>query len=313
MDIVAASGIGLSYFELKVAFMFHEFARRGVDYAVVEVGMGGLLDGTNVVTRQDKVCIITDIGFDHTNVLGNTLAKIAAQKAGIIQPHNHAFTYKQSEEIMGAVRTAADRAQATLHEVTANDNNAAAGLHLPIFQRRNFYLARQVVEYILKRDGRRPLSAAQLRQGAAVRIPGRMETFHMNGKIIVLDGAHNEQKMAAFVQSVREAYPREPVAALVAFAKAGSNRWQPTADTLTQLARHIIVTSFDLRPDDRLKSSLEAQEVADYLKRSDFLSFSVEADLTRAYHKLLLRPERILLVTGSLYMLGGIWSLIGED
>jgi dihydrofolate synthase/folylpolyglutamate synthase len=64
LELIEKSGIQPSYFEVLVAFMYWLFDRRGVDYAVVEVGLGGLLDGTNVVDRSDKVCVITDIGFD---------------------------------------------------------------------------------------------------------------------------------------------------------------------------------------------------------------------------------------------------------
>ncbi|MCA9326649.1 hypothetical protein KC976_03555, partial [Candidatus Saccharibacteria bacterium] len=75
-----------SYFELLTAMAFWEYARRGVDAAVMEVGLGGLLDATNVISRRDKICLITDIGLDHTEILGDTLVEIAQQKAGIIQP-----------------------------------------------------------------------------------------------------------------------------------------------------------------------------------------------------------------------------------
>ena len=75
----------LSFFEMTVALAFHYFANEHVDVAVVEVGMGGRLDSTNVITPS--LSIITNIGFDHTQFLGDTLPKIAAEKAGIIKPH----------------------------------------------------------------------------------------------------------------------------------------------------------------------------------------------------------------------------------
>ena len=75
----------LSFFEMTVGLAFDYFADEQVDVAVVEVGMGGRLDSTNVITPD--LCIITNIGFDHTQFLGDTLPKIAAEKAGIIKPH----------------------------------------------------------------------------------------------------------------------------------------------------------------------------------------------------------------------------------
>jgi dihydrofolate synthase / folylpolyglutamate synthase len=310
MDVVAETGIKVSYFELKVAFMFTEFARRKVDYAVVEVGMGGLVDGTNVVSREDKVCIITDIGFDHTNFLGNTLAKITAQKAGIIRPHNQAFMYTQPHEVMKVARAAAERAEGTLHEITPENEPAIKDLHLPLFQQRNFYLAEQAANFVLERDGRKLLTPAQISEAAATHIPGRMEIFHNNGKTIVIDGAHNEQKMETLVRSVRAQFPNRPIAALVAFSMAGPNRWQPALNALKPIVKHMVVSSFDLQPDDRLKTSVDAHELADYLKTTGFESVAVEPELTKAYASLLQRPEPVLLVTGSLYMLGEILPLL---
>jgi dihydrofolate synthase/folylpolyglutamate synthase len=75
--------IALSFFEMTVGMAFHHFADEQVDIAVVEVGMGGRLDSTNVITPL--VSVITNIGLDHTQFLGDTLAKIAAEKAGIIK------------------------------------------------------------------------------------------------------------------------------------------------------------------------------------------------------------------------------------
>ena len=93
------SAITPTYFELLVALAFLVFREEDVDYAVIETGLGGLLDGTNVITRQDKVCVITDIGLDHTDVLGATVEEIALQKAGIVQPGTTLILQHQAETI----------------------------------------------------------------------------------------------------------------------------------------------------------------------------------------------------------------------
>jgi dihydrofolate synthase / folylpolyglutamate synthase len=298
---IEASGIEPSYFELMVAFAFQQFATRGVDYAVIEVGLGGLLDATNVISRADKVCVITDIGLDHTNVLGNTISEIAAQKAGIIQHGNQVFMYKQSEAVMGEARRAALRNTAKLHEIARA--KIAALTHLPRFQQRNFYLAEQAIRYVLQRDGVPELTPRQLKFAAGIQVPGRMEIHRAGGKTIIFDGAHNEQKMTALTQSIRAAFPDQPVAALAAFVKSDAERWHPALDSLALVAKHIIVSSFNLEPDDRLKKSMSAQQVADYLRESGFTAVNVESDLATACHELLKRPEPVLLITGSLYML----------
>ena len=82
--LIPHSSLSLSFFEMTVGLAFDYFAREKVDVAVIEVGMGGRLDSTNVITPE--LSIITNIGFDHTQFLGDTLPKIAAEKAGIIKP-----------------------------------------------------------------------------------------------------------------------------------------------------------------------------------------------------------------------------------
>jgi dihydrofolate synthase/folylpolyglutamate synthase len=117
LELVGQSGIVLTYTEIMYGFAFWEFARHSVDYIVVEVGMGGLLDATNVIDRNDKISVITDIGLDHTNVLGDTIQQIAAHKAGIIRLGNTIFMHRQPEEVLDVIRLTAKQRQADLHIV----------------------------------------------------------------------------------------------------------------------------------------------------------------------------------------------------
>src|SRR5581483_2006875 len=219
LDVVQNSGVMPSYFELMVAFAYYEFDRRQVDYAVIEVGLGGLLDSTNVISREDKVCIITDIGLDHTRVLGNTLSLIAAQKAGIIQQQNTVFTYQQSEEVMRAIRTVCDGQQGILRVIVPQVTPYAGMAALPLFQQRNMYLALQAAQHVCKRDGLSPVGEEQIAHAAQVYIPGRMDVVYSQGKTIIFDGAHNEQKMRVLLASVRAAFPGQDIAVLWRFRK----------------------------------------------------------------------------------------------
>ena len=85
-----------SFFELTTAMAFHYFAQQQVDVAVIEVGLGGRLDCTNIIAPD--LCVITNISFDHTGLLGDTLSKIATEKAGIIKPHTHVIIGEYNEE-----------------------------------------------------------------------------------------------------------------------------------------------------------------------------------------------------------------------
>src|ERR1700689_2040317 len=103
LDIAQQASPKPSYFELFHAFTLWAMERQSVDYVVVETGVGGLLDATNISGRPDKVCIITDIGFDHTELLGKTFRAIAAQKIGIAHDQNNVFMSPQADEIMAVV------------------------------------------------------------------------------------------------------------------------------------------------------------------------------------------------------------------
>ena len=154
LAIVETLDIKPTYFELLYSFSFWVFAAQQVDYAVVETGMGGLYDPTNIATREDKVCIITDIGFDHMHVLGHTLPEIAAQKAGIIHRHNAVFRYRQADEVNAVIADRAARLDADLHMLAAE---ALAELYaggfseaMADFQRHNWLLAYAAFRYVAR-------------------------------------------------------------------------------------------------------------------------------------------------------------------
>lgn len=304
LSIVQDSGVTPSYFELMVAFAYYEFDRRQVDYAVIEVGLGGLLDSTNVISREDKVCVITDIGLDHTRVLGNTLSLIAGQKAGIIQRHNTVFVYQQSDDVMQAVREACDRQQTALHTVAVPRAPHPAMVALPLFQQRNMYLALQVAQYICMRDTLSPLSSEQITHASQIYIPGRMDIVRAQGKIIIFDGAHNEQKMRVLLDSIQAAFPGQEIAILWRFRKPSPTSMDTAAQIrlLATSTRHIIAT---ILPETgrHNKKHVDSQTMRDYLEAAHIASYAIEPDLPRACNLLLRRPEPILLVTGSFYML----------
>lgn len=307
-DIVEGSGVTPSYFELLVAFAYWEFARQKVDYVVVEVGLGGLLDATNVISREDKLCIITDIGLDHTNVLGSTLTEIATQKAGIIQTRNHVFAYSQSQEIDRVLMRAAHKRQATLHRITAV-NERYYQPSLPLFQRRNLYLAEQAVNYVLVRDGKPRLTPEQIQKAAAVHIPARMELFRLGSKTLIIDGSHNSQKLRVLAASVRIKFPDQPIAALTAFVEGQDERWQRGVDVLTTLADRLIITSFKAEQDVP-KASVRPATIAAYCRAISYAAVTVSPQPEAAFAALLQQPEPILLVTGSFYLLNHIRPLL---
>ncbi|GAC1388040.1 MAG: folylpolyglutamate synthase/dihydrofolate synthase family protein [Candidatus Saccharimonadales bacterium] len=308
IKLLNQTNIKPTYFELLVAFAYWEFARQQVDYAVVEVGLGGLLDATNVVHRADKLCIITDIGLDHTDVLGNTVGAISAQKAGIIKPSNTVFTYEQNDEIMNVIRDVSDQQQATLHEVWPLKPSQLPK-QLVLFQRRNWYLSLMTYDYLSKKDGLLELQEKQLEASTQISIPGRMETITMGQKTVIMDGAHNAQKMEAFARSVKFKYHRPPTAILLSLVQSKNFKMRTSLEQLIGLADHIIITSFETEQDMR-KKSVRPIKIAEHCIDLGFDKITIISDPKMAFQALLDRPEKLLLVTGSFYLLNHIRPLL---
>ncbi len=303
LGIVRRAGVPLTYFEVLVAFAYWVFAERGVDYAVVETGLGGLLDGTNTVRRADKLCVITDLGLDHTEVLGSTIEEIAWQKAGIIQPRNQVFLLGQSPAAVRVVVEQAKRQAAPVRLVTPDYDDRIA-IDLPLFQRRNWALARAVCDYLTAQGELRVVGDDDLRRAAAEQPPGRFEFYELNGKTLVLDGAHNSQKLVALREAL-VAIGVSSAAVLASFVTAPDRKIDSALAELRPLTTHLIVTSFTV-VQDLAKQSPPAEAVAARARHAGFGSVDVREDLDDAFAALLRRPEQVLLVTGSLYLVSQV-------
>jgi len=307
LKIVDKSGFKLSYFELLVALAYWEFERQRVDYAVIEVGLGGLLDGTNVVSRADKICVITDIGLDHITTLGDTLEKIAFQKAGIIQNDNVVFAYSQSPGVNEMFMSSARVKHAKLN-LLKQSPVADNLLFLPLFQQRNFGLAVQVANYALSRDYDSTLSQETQLKAGRVLIPARMEIFTMGDKTIILDGAHNAQKLHALIGSIKAKYPNQAVAALVSFVSGRSYRLESSLDEIATLSDNLILTAFSGHQ-DLPHNAVNPETLAKMAELKGFNSLRVEVDPISAFKELLERPEKILVVTGSFFIMNEVRPL----
>lgn len=291
-----------TYFELLYAFAIWVFARQGVDYAVVETGMGGLYDATNVITRPDKVCVITDIGYDHMHILGNTLPEIAAQKVGIVHEGNTVCMYEQSAEIMEVIKEWCDGHHASLHTTDEAAERAQASIDLgglPAYQQRNWLLAYYVYRLVQQRDRLPALHGGQLAQ-TLVQVPARMEIVQRGDKTIVMDGAHNLQKMTAFVDSFRQRFPDKRPLIIVAFKEG--KQYSETLPLLTALSDQFIVTTFATSQDLPARS-VDPGELARRLTEARAMSMDVVPEHGEALAAALQQPAEVIVITGSFYLL----------
>lgn len=298
--IIAETNLQPTYFELLIALAYWVFAQEKVDYAVVEAGLGGLIDGTNVVARQDKICVITDIGLDHTEILGETIAEITTQKAGIIQLHNQVFMNSQSSEVMDIINTTAKRQQASFKSVS----DKAAPESLPYFQHRNWALAKAVFEYIQDRDNL-PSITTQLTEIARQTPPGRWERYHYKDKIIILDGAHNQQKLQALCDSLAAA-GIQSVALLANLTEAPEAKIIGSLKILLPVSSRLIIPEFQAGQGLKSRHSLSARQLSEKASRLGFSSITEQPDIHRALQLLLESPEKVLLITGSFYLVSAL-------
>jgi dihydrofolate synthase / folylpolyglutamate synthase len=250
----------LTYFDMTTALAYAAFADAPVDIAVVEVGLGGEEDATNVLDA--RICVLTPIGLDHTEWLGDTIEDIAWAKAGIIHKGATVITAEQTEEAMRPIVERSAEMGATLlregsqFEVVQRTQalggqvltlRGAGGVYdeifLPLFgahQAQNAALALAAVETFLGAGPDKPLNVELVREGfAQADSPGRLERVH-NSPTILLDGAHNPHGMAATVSAVEEEFAFRHLVAVVAVM--ADKDASGMLDLLEPLAARIVVS-----------------------------------------------------------------------
>lgn len=187
----------LTYFELLTVVAYEYFVLQQVDIAVMEVGMGGRLDATNVA--NPLVSVITPISMDHMQYLGHTLRKIAREKAGIIKPHGIVVSAKQDQCVQTILQKTARQCKAKLYWAKTKGLGFTPGL-TGKHQEQNALLALKVCEIIQQTGVFSFTQKNSQRALQGVTIPGRLECVSHIPRII-LDGAHNEAGMTVSLQA----------------------------------------------------------------------------------------------------------------
>jgi len=303
LDIIDAAPEKPSYFELLYAFSIWVFALHSVDYAVLETGMGGLYDATNIAGRPDKFCIITDIGFDHTHILGRTLPEITTQKVGIVHDNNSLLMYQQAPEVMAVVEEWTRQHNAPLLVTTEAAERQQYPTPMPdmaLYQQRNWLLAYRAYRELAARDSLPPVPDAQLILSQTVQVPGRMDRQTINGKLVVMDGAHNAQKMTTFIKSFRTIYPGVQPVVLLALKKDKDSA--ALGPILADFTDEIIVTKFTVSQDLQA-SQADPQELAKLLHKAGVAHVHVVPGAHEAYQTFLGKVKTVGVVTGSFYLL----------
>ncbi len=229
----------VSTFEIKTLVAFVLFELLGLDYIVLEVGIGGLLDATNVIPAP-IAAVITSIGFDHVDLLGPTIDDIAFQKAGII---------KRGTGIV-VCGDANPNVRAVVNQVaTKNDTSVVfpapvdtAEMALPgTHQRMNAAVALVALEH---RFGR--LQDVVIRAVRSTTLPGRFETKVVDGRIVIFDGAHNQAAAKGLASAIKERCNAGKITLVV--AHSGNHDSAGFGSELLDVTENIVVTCTPFRP-----------------------------------------------------------------
>ena len=306
-------GVELTFFEFVTVLAFRAFARHQVDSAVIEVGLGGRLDATNVV--DPEVTVITTIGRDHEEYLGNRLESIAAEKGGIIKSRKPVVLGRLPVEASQVLRRIAAERDAAIVEapraihVAGSSRLQFEGLGWKLddvalalrgrYQVDNAATALAAAALVRERF---EITAAAARAGLMnVRWPGRLDVVSTR-PLVILDGAHNEDGIAALIDELPALSGDRPLHLL--FAVMRDKRWQPMVDRLAPLVRSATVTTV-LPPRGE-----DAERVARAFR--DRCAVAVVPDAARAVLELCERaaPESAVLVTGSLFLVGEVYAAL---
>jgi len=312
----------LTTFEILTAIAFTYFKKHGVDIQVLEVGLGGRLDATNVA--RGDVCIITSLSLDHTSVLGDTIAKIAAEKAGIIKAGSIVVNFPQMKDAQGIIEKRCRENKARLIQLgkditwtrssttmsgqsfTARSNSKIYNLQIPLigdYQLENGVAAVAAVEALAEMGCK--VSPESIIEGLKkTQWPGRLQIVQQK-PLVVVDGAHNVHSIKRMLRAVREYLKYDHL--FVIFGVSSDKDIPGMVGELASFTKNIIVTSSNhpraaansVLADEFFKQGIEAQVV-------NSVADGIIGILPKAGKK------DLILITGSLFVVAEALLFFGK-
>lgn len=303
-------------FEIITAAAFLYFSQENCDIVVLEVGLGGTLDSTNII-KKSEVSVITSISMDHTDILGDTILEIAAHKCGIFKEGGHVVGYpqpdftverfvKEKAKEAGCDYTHSDLARIRLVREEFDGSTiiyAGCTFKIPLSGKHQIYNFSTAISAInvLKNKGWN-VSAKNMIDGiSALKIPARVEIVSEN-PLVIIDGGHNAEGVDALCYTLKKHYSDKKIIAVFGMMK--DKNYKYCAEKLAPLCERIYTTTVS-NP-----RSLTAKELAAELKNYGVKVKPVE-DCGKAYSKALKKADEdsVVLVCGSLYLASDIKNL----
>lgn len=299
-----------NYFEILTAMMFVVFQQAAVDLAIIEVGIGGLLDNTNV--SHPLVSVITTIGLDHQDLLGSTLKEITAQKAGIIKAGQQVVVGPVTRECMDVISGVASEKGAMVQVFgesfsLVEDSYQDGALMIPLeqlalkgaFQKENATVAIRAFRAWMEETGRSMQTKLVESALPVVSWPGRMEVLQ-DTPLIIIDGAHNLPAIERLIQNMTELFGKKQTLLFSALTRKDSQQMLARLqEALPDV--NIILTSF--HPSRGL--SIARSDVEAYLD-SPKISFEESFEEVIERFACSIDDKSELWVTGSLYFIAEV-------
>ncbi len=310
-----------SQYEVVCAAAMFYFAEQRCDIVVLEVGMGGTCDATNVIDVPE-LAVITTISLDHTAILGDTEAKIAEAKAGIIKENGMVLLYPQQKEVEAVIEQACRVCSAQLYYASLPHTASSNGLEgqtfelmelglkdlyitmLGSYQIYNAAMAVNAAMLLQKRGW--PITEAAIRSGLASAVwPGRFEILQRS-PIVVADGGHNEEGVTALRKSLEDHFKDRKIIFITGVL--ADKNYQAMMDTLLPIAERF----YTVTPDN--PRALPAEKLAGYIRDQHVAAMvcsTVETALSEAIKST--GSDGIICVTGSLYYMGNVRRFINNS
>ncbi|MGM7720955.1 bifunctional folylpolyglutamate synthase/dihydrofolate synthase [Metabacillus sp. Hm71] len=310
---------GPTEFEIITTMMFLYFGKYNKpDFLLLETGLGGRLDSTNII--EPILSVITTIGYDHMNILGETIAEIAAEKAGIIKPRVPVMTAVENEEAKTVISEVAKTMQSEIYflgkelniipkqlyqlgEMFTLQTSYSTYKNLVISMRgehqiKNAALAVSVIDYMIKMD-KLKLSEDQLRKGLkGATWKGRFELVNNNPEVII-DGAHNKEGIESLLETLTRHYPDRSIHIL--FSALKDKDYAQMIERLSTIAASMHFTTFDF---PRAATAFELYSACQLKEKSYSESWQQMMDqLITEYRD---QKEDLVVITGSLYFISHI-------
>lgn len=281
VDRTSPDGERVTQFELLTAAAFDELARRGVEVAVIEAGLGGRYDATNVLGAE--VVVLTNVGLEHTRWLGPTIADIAGEKLAVVRPGATLVLGDDHSDVI-------ELAEATQAKIV---RPASAGIDAPGYQRKNLGAAIAAAKAILGHD----IAPTKI----SLAVPGRLQVVD-HDPLTIYDGAHNAPGIAALAESV----PQGTVAVLAVLDD------KDAAAMLKALLPRLSAAVFTRAPNPRALSPATLADLAE--KVGSTVPSEIEPDPRKAVRRAreLAGEHGTVLATGSIYLVAELLSAPGE-